>query len=233
VLMKQLRESDIIGVFVGLRPLVASTQGSPTTKISREHVVGHPLTGLVSVAGGKYTTYRIMARDLVDAAVDDLDRKVPDSCTEEVTLMGADGVVALRNRIDLLAEEHGISRELITHLLNRYGSLFEEVLDLADGNQVLLSPITPGLEYLKVEILYAALYEGARSVEDVLGRRTRISFESSDGGLAIAPEVAGLIAGILGWSDEQVDREVALYTELIEGQRNSALGSPAGTRRVS
>jgi glycerol-3-phosphate dehydrogenase len=233
VLMKQLRESDIIGVFVGLRPLVASTQGSPTTKISREHVVGHPLTGLVSVAGGKYTTYRIMARDLVDAAVDDLDRKVPDSCTEEVTLMGADGVVALRNRIDLLAEEHGISRELITHLLNRYGSLFEEVLDLADGNQVLLSPITPGLEYLKVEILYAALYEGARSVEDVLGRRTRISFESSDGGLAIAPEVAGLIAGILGWSDEQVDREVALYTELIEGQRNSALGPPAGTRRVS
>jgi glycerol-3-phosphate dehydrogenase len=233
VLMKQLRESDIIGVFVGLRPLVASTQGSPTTKISREHVVGHPLTGLVSVAGGKYTTYRIMARDLVDAAVDDLNRKVPDSCTEEVTLMGADGVVALRNRIDLLAEEHGISRELITHLLNRYGSLFEEVLDLADGNQVLLSPITPGLEYLKVEILYAALYEGARSVEDVLARRTRISFESSDGGLAIAPEVAGLIAGILGWSDEQVDREVALYTELIEGQRNSALGSPAGTRRVS
>jgi glycerol-3-phosphate dehydrogenase len=231
ILLKQLRESDIIGVFVGLRPLVASTKGSPTTQISREHIVDHPLTGLVSVAGGKYTTYRIMARDLVDAALADLNRKVPDCCTEEVTLMGADGVAALRNRVDLLAEEHGISRELITHLLNRYGALFEEVLDLAGGNEVLLSPISPGLEYLKVEILYAVLFEGARSIEDVLARRTRISFESNDGGLAVTPEVAGIIAGVLGWSDEQVDREISLYTQLIEGQRKSALGSE-GTRRV-
>lgn len=233
VLLKQLRESDIVGIFVGLRPLVASTPGSPTTKISREHIVDHPLTGLVSVAGGKYTTYRIMARDLVDAAVADLNRKVPDSCTEEVALLGADGVGALRNRIDLLAEERGVSRELVTHLLNRYGSLYEEVLDLAVGSESLLSPLIPGLEYLKVEILYAALFEGARSIEDVLSRRTRISFETSDGGLSIAPEVAGIIAGVLGWSDAQVDQEISGYRQLIESQRNSALHFPEGTKRVS
>jgi glycerol-3-phosphate dehydrogenase len=233
VLLKQLRESDIVGIFVGLRPLVASTPGSPTTKISREHIVDHPLTGLVSVAGGKYTTYRIMARDLVDAAVADLNRKVPDSCTEEVALLGADGVGALRNRIDLLAEERGVSRELITHLLNRYGSLYEEVLDLAVGSESLLSPLMPGLEYLKVEILYAALFEGARSIEDVLSRRTRISFETSDGGLSIAPEVAGIIAGVLGWSDAQVDQEISGYRQLIESQRNSALRFPEGTKSVS
>jgi glycerol-3-phosphate dehydrogenase len=233
VLLKQLRESDIIGVFVGLRPLVASKQDSPTTKISREHIVDHPMTGLVSVAGGKYTTYRIMARDLVDAAVGDLKRKVPDSCTEEVTLMGADGFAALRNRVDLLAEEHGVSTEVITHLLNRYGALFEEVLELAGGNDALLAPVSPGLEYLRVEILYAALFEGARTIDDVLARRTRISFESIDGGLGIAPDVAGLIAGVLGWSDEQVERELAEYARLAEGQRKSALGPPAGTRRVS
>jgi glycerol-3-phosphate dehydrogenase len=233
VLLKQLRESDIVGIFVGLRPLVASTPGSPTTKISREHIVDHPLTGLVSVAGGKYTTYRIMARDLVDAAVADLNRKVPDSCTEEVALLGADGVGALRNRIDLLAEERGVSRELVTHLLNRYGSLYEEVLDLAVGSESLLSPLMPGLEYLKVEILYAALFEGARSIEDVLSRRTRISFETSDGGLSIAPEVAGIIAGVLGWSDAQVDLEISGYAQLIESQRNSALRFPEGTKRVS
>jgi glycerol-3-phosphate dehydrogenase len=233
VLLKQLRESDIVGIFVGLRPLVASTPGSPTTKISREHIVDHPLTGLVSVAGGKYTTYRIMARDLVDAAVADLNRKVPDSCTEEVALLGADGVGALRNRIDLLAEERGVSRELVTHLLNRYGSLYEEVLDLAVGSESLLSPLIPGLEYLKVEILYAALFEGARSIEDVLSRRTRISFETSDGGLSIAPEVAGIIAGVLGWSDAQVHQEISSYSQLIESQRNSALRFPEGTKRVS
>lgn len=224
ILLKQLRRSDILGVFVGLRPLVASTQGSLTTKISREHVVDHPLTGLVSVAGGKYTTYRIMARDLVDAAVSDLGRKVPESCTEEITLIGADGVAALRNRVELLAEEHGASAQLITHLINRYGSLFEEVLELAGGNPLLLSEMEPGLEYLKVEALYAVLYEGARSLDDVLGRRTRICFESADSGLGIAVETASLIAGVLGWSDEDIDEQVRIYTELIAGQRSAALG---------
>ena len=237
VLLKQLRESDILGIFVGLRPLVATNQGSPTTKISREHIVDHPLTGLVSVAGGKYTTYRIMARDLVDAAVSDIKRKVPDSCTEEVTLIGADGFAALRNRIDLLSEEHGVTPELITHLLNRYGALFEEVLDLAGGDQGMLSPIAPDLEYLRVEILYAALFEGARSIEDVLARRTRICFESDDAGVGIARDVAGLIAGVLGWSDEQIDREVSSYAQLIKSQRNSAHrptdSSSVGIRSVS
>lgn len=233
ILLKQLRESDILGVFVGLRPLVGSTKGSPTTKISREHIVDHPLTGLVSIAGGKYTTYRIMARDLVDAAVGDLDRNVPDSCTEEVTLIGADGVAALRNRIDLLAEEHGVSRDLISHMLNRYGALFEEVLALAGGNQLLLSPIASGLEYLRVEILYAALFEGARSIEDVLARRTRISFESGDGGLGIAFETATIMAGVLDWSDEDIERQVRLYADLIKRQRSSALGLADGLKSVS
>lgn len=233
ILLKQLRESDILGVFVGLRPLVASTAGSATTKISREHTVDHPVTGLVSVAGGKYTTYRIMARDLVDAAIADMNRIVPDSCTEDVTLMGADGFAALRNRIDLLAEEHGVSSGLITHLLNRYGSLYQEVLALADGNQMLLSPITPELEYIRAEFLYAVLYEGARSLEDVLARRTRICFESADGGLAIAEEVATLISGIMGWSDDQIDHQVLTYAQLLEGQRNSAFGLADGMKSVS
>lgn len=233
ILLKQLRESDILGVFVGLRPLVASNAGSATTKISREHTVDHPVTGLVSVAGGKYTTYRIMARDLVDAAIGDMGRSVPDSCTEDVTLMGADGFAALRNRVDLLAEEHGVSANLITHLLNRYGSLFQEVLALADGNQLLLSPITSELEYIRAELLYAVLYEGARSLEDVLARRTRISFESADGGLAIAEEVATLISGVMGWSDEQIDHQVRTYAQLLEGQRNSAFGLADGMKSVS
>ncbi|HUW78280.1 MAG TPA: glycerol-3-phosphate dehydrogenase/oxidase [Candidatus Nanopelagicaceae bacterium] len=233
ILLKQLRESDIIGVFVGLRPLVASTQGSPTTQISREHIVDHPMPGLVSVAGGKYTTYRIMARDLVDAGVADLDRKVPESCTEDVLLMGADGFAALQNRAELLADEYGVSREIIAHLLGRYGSLFEEVLELAAGDNSLLEPISPSLEYLRVEILYSVFYEGARSIEDVLARRTRIAFEASDGGLSLAKDVSELIAGALSWSPSQVVDEIAKYRTLIEGQRQSALGPSEGNRRVS
>ncbi|OIQ66497.1 hypothetical protein GALL_519310 [mine drainage metagenome] len=118
-------------------------------------------------------------------------------------------------------------------MLNRYGSLYQEVLALADGNQMLLSPITPELEYIRAEFLYAVLYEGARSLEDVLARRTRICFESADGGLAIAEEVATLISGIMGWSDDQIDHQVLTYAQLLEGQRNSAFGLADGMKSVS
>jgi len=233
VLRRQIRESDIIGVFAGLRPLVDTKQGSPTTKISREHIVDHPMRGLVSVAGGKYTTYRIMARDLVDAAVTDLDRKVPGSCTEDVVLVGGDGVAALRNRTALLAQEHGITQNLVEHLMSRYGALFPEVLELAQGDSALLAPIVPELAYLRVEIRYAVLCEGARTLEDVLARRTRISFETADGGVGIARQVALMIADVLGWDAEQVNNEVAKYEDLINIERKSAFKPSDEVRSVS
>ncbi len=104
VLVRPLTRADVIAVYAGLRPLVepvgdgSAKGGKPTTKVSREHVVDVPVPGLASIAGGKFTTYRLMARDVVDAAVADFDRSVPASVTEQLPLLGADGLAARPGR---------------------------------------------------------------------------------------------------------------------------------------
>ncbi|PHX75126.1 MAG: glycerol-3-phosphate dehydrogenase [Actinobacteria bacterium] len=215
VLRNPLKLSDVISVYAGIRPLVAPTEASSTTKISREHVVDHPLEGLISVAGGKYTTYRIMARDAIDAAASDLLRIVPESCTEEIALLGADGYSALLNRVDALAVANSLSREVIMHLLSRYGSLFEEVLEPAKLDASLLERIDPNLPYLRAEIRYAVTHEKALHVSDVLMRRTRIALEVSDRGVAVARIVAQVMAPILGWESARSDREISEYDALV------------------
>ena len=215
VLLHPLKHADIVSVYAGIRPLVAPAEASSTTKISREHVVDHPLQGLVSIAGGKYTTYRIMARDAIDAAASDLLRIVPKSCTEDIALLGADGYPALVNSLEALVAEHDVSREVILHLLSRYGAIFEEVLEPTRLDASLLQPIESGLPYLKAEIRYAVTQEKALHISDVLMRRTRIALEVRDRGAAASRVVAQVMAPILGWDYEKVQREVSEYEELI------------------
>src|SRR5690348_15585603 len=129
VLTTPLGRDDVQGVYAGLRPLL-SGESESTSKLSREHTVGSPVPGLVVVAGGKYTTYRVMARDAVDACVHGLGRSVAPSCTERVPLLGAEGYPALWNRRQVLASETGLHVARIEHLLGRYGSLIDEVLAL-------------------------------------------------------------------------------------------------------
>src|SRR5215472_10878936 len=129
VLAKPLTRPDVIGVYAGLRPLVAAAAETPTTKLSREHVVDVPLPGLATIAGGKFTTYRLMARDVVDAAVEGLPRPVPDSVTDQLPLLGADGLPAVRAAAQRLAEDYGLPLASVEHLLTRYGSLVPEVLE--------------------------------------------------------------------------------------------------------
>lgn len=221
VLEPKLDISQVIGVFAGLRPLVSSDPDSPTTELSREHVVDHPVPGFVTIAGGKYTTYRVMSEDAVDSAVADLKRIVPDSCTENLAIVGADGYSVLLNKSEELAKEYGISTEAITHLLNRHGSLLTEVLEPARNDASLLEPIAQGLPYLKVEIRYAVTHEGARSVDDVLSRRTRINFEAADQGLSIAPTVGAIIGKVLGWSESEIAESVADYQERCRVQERA------------
>ncbi len=218
VLEPQLQAADILGVFAGLRPLVANNAKSATTKLSREHTVDRPAPGFVSLAGGKYTTYRVMAKDAVDLAVLDLRRLVNDSVTEKLPLIGADGFFALQQQITKLAQDASLSEETISHLLNRYGSLIEEILQIIQLNPELAERVTPDLPYLKAEILHAASHEGALSVEDVLLRRTRISFEAGDSGASIASAVAAIIAPVLNWSAADQKRSVAAFIELITGE---------------
>ena len=220
LLADPLTRDDVIGVYAGLRPLLAGESDS-TSKLSREHAVASPVRGLVMIAGGKYTTYRIMAKDAVDAAVRELNQKVPASCTEDVPLLGADGYHALWNARPLLVAETGLRDLHIEHLLNRYGSLLPELLEMIKSSPALAHPLDGAPEYLKIEAVYAASHEGALHLDDILARRTRISIETWDRGVAAAPEVARLVAPILGWRPADVDREVEHYRKRVDAERES------------
>ena len=220
VLHTPLTRQDVEGVYAGLRPLL-SGESESTSKLSREHVVGHPVPGLVVVAGGKYTTYRIMAKDAIDAVADALDGRVPPSTTKDVPLLGAVGYQAVKNQRGRLAAESGLHIARIDHLLGRYGVLVHEILALVAADPSLGEPLEGAQDYLRAEVRYAASHEGARHVEDVLARRTRISIEAWDRGLASARPTAELMAGVLGWSAEDVDREVTRYTTRVEAERAS------------
>ncbi|NCX35708.1 MAG: glycerol-3-phosphate dehydrogenase [Actinobacteria bacterium] len=221
VLEPKLDKSQVIGVFAGLRPLVSSDPDSATTELSREHVVDHPVPGFVTIAGGKYTTYRVMSEDAVDSAVSDLMRIVPDSCTEGLAIIGADGYSVLLNKADDLASDYGVSSSTILHLLERYGSLFHEVLEPAILDKNWSKPIVESLPYLRAEILYAVTHEGARSIDDVLSRRTRISFEASDQGTSVVEEVGEIISKVLGWNKTQTQASIDEYLAIVEEQRSA------------
>ena len=216
VLTPQIKIDEIIGVYAGLRPLVANNKGSATTKLSREHTVDRPAPGFVSIAGGKYTTYRIMGRDVIDLAVNELRKLSPESVTEKLPLIGADGYFALVQQIEAIADESGLDSQTVTHLLNRYGSLISEILDLIKADASLAKKLDADLPYLKAEIYYAVSHEGARSVDDVISRRTRISFEAHNQGLDLADAIAEIIAPVLGWSTKERKASVAAYELLVE-----------------
>ncbi|MET9261160.1 glycerol-3-phosphate dehydrogenase/oxidase [Amycolatopsis sp. NPDC004079] len=222
VLATPLTHDDIEGVYAGLRPLLAG-ESEETSKLSREHAVARVAPGLVAIAGGKYTTYRVMAADAVDAAVVDLPGRPPSSITDKVPLIGADGYHALVNQADHLAAEHGLHPYRVRHLLDRYGSLVHEVLALAADRPELLKPIESAPDYLGVEVVYAASHEGALHLEDVLARRTRISIEYAHRGVDCAEQVAQLVGGVLGWSEDETKREVEVYRARVEAERDSQL----------
>ncbi|MEU4254975.1 glycerol-3-phosphate dehydrogenase/oxidase [Streptomyces fradiae] len=220
VLATPLSRDDVQGVYAGLRPLLAG-ESDATSKLSREHTVAHPVPGLVVVAGGKYTTYRVMAKDAVDEAVHGLDTRVAPCVTEEVPLLGAEGYRALWNARARIAARTGLHVVRVEHLLHRYGTLVDELLDLIADDPSLGEPVAGADDYLRAEILYAASHEGARHLDDVLTRRTRISIETFDRGTGCARECAELMARVLGWGADQVAKEVEHYEKRVEAERES------------
>ena len=220
VLGQPLGPEDVQGVYAGLRPLLTG-ESADTSSLSREHSVAVPVPGLIAVAGGKYTTYRVMAKDAVDAAVRALDAYVPDSVTDSTALLGADGYHALWNARHRLAARSGLHVARIEHLLGRYGSLIHELLELVAARPELASPLPGADGYLAVEAVYGASHEGALHVDDVLARRTRISIESWDRGESAAEEAARLMGGVLGWSEDDINREVAFYNARVAAERKS------------
>jgi len=219
VLARPLTRADVVAMYAGLRPLVDLREGNgskPTTKLSREHVVDVPLPGLASIAGGKFTTYRLMARDVIDAVAPAIGREVPGSVTDQVPLLGADGLAAVQPAAGRLAEDYGVTRTAVEHLLGRYGTLATEVLGLVRADPELAHPLAEGHPYLRAEVAYAVTREAALHVEDVLMRRTRLFIESADSGTAAAAEVSAIMGRLLGWSRRRRAAETRRYLDLVQ-----------------
>ncbi|MFF2053108.1 glycerol-3-phosphate dehydrogenase/oxidase [Leifsonia sp. NPDC058194] len=222
VLNVPLTREDVEGVYAGLRPLLAG-ESEQTSKLSREHLVAHSVPGLVVIAGGKWTTYRIMAKDAIDAAVDALDGKIPESTTDEIALVGAEGYQAAWNRRGRIAADNGLHIARVEHFLNRYGTMTEDILALIRDDRSLAEPLPGADDYVGAEVVYAATHEGALHLEDVLARRTRISIEAWDRGVSAAPVAASLMAGVLGWDAAREEREVQTYLKRVIAERESQL----------
>jgi glycerol-3-phosphate dehydrogenase len=257
VLARPLSRADVLAVYAGLRPLVAEpapvkhgdgkhgdgkhgdgadggggASEKPTTKLSREHVVDAPLPGLVSIAGGKFTTYRLMAKDVIDAAVEHFPRPVPPSVTGELPLIGADGLPAVRACAQRLAEDYGVPLASVEHLVARYGSTAVELLELIRADKSLGLALDGGAPYLRAEIAYAVTHEGALHVTDVLARRVRLLIESADSGASVAPEVAAIMAPLLGWNRRRRAAEVREY-QAFSATNAAALRAPAAVGDAS
>ena len=225
VLREPLDHDDVEGVYAGLRPLLTG-ESEPTSRISREHTVAVPAPGLVLIGGGKLTTWRVMARDAIDAVVDQLeDTQAPvRSCiTDRVPLAGAAGFEARTNQRVMLSRRSGLSLAQVDHLLGRFGGLVDELLELVARRPELGEPLAGAEAYLAVEVVHAVTHEGARHLDDVLTRRTRISIETFDRGTHSAHEVAELMAGELGWDAARRDDEVDHYLRRVEAERQSQL----------
>lgn len=216
-LQRPLTRDDIVGVYAGLRPLIEG-DADETARLSREHAVAQPVRGLISIAGGKYTTYRVMATDAVDMAAEGLGRPVPPSITAEIELIGAGQWDQWATAAPRIAQEHNLPVDLVERLLKRHGSRIGDVLTIADEGPALGEPLAQ-TDYLTAEVVHSARHEGALHLDDLLARRMRISIENEQRGLLVAEQAAQLMADELGWSKQQRDDEVATWQRRIAAER--------------
>jgi glycerol-3-phosphate dehydrogenase len=220
VLAVPLTREDVEGVYAGLRPLLAG-ESDETSQLSREHYVAHVVPGLVVIAGGKWTTYRVMGKDAIDEAASAMDGRIPESVTQDIALVGAEGYQAAWNQRRATAARVGIHPVRIEHLLNRFGTLADEVLALITERPELAQAVPGADDYLQAEIVYATTHEGALHLDDVLARRTRISIEAWDRGVSAAPVAARLMAEVLGWDAAHEQLEVETYLQRVRAERES------------
>jgi glycerol-3-phosphate dehydrogenase len=201
VLRRPVESRQICGVFAGLRPLVAAEGAADTTRLSRRHKLYSPVPGLTAIAGGKYTTYRVMARDAVDLAARDLGSASP-STTERLPLLGA--TRATPDNEDWIRLRHG--------------SCADEVLMLAQADPKLAAPLAGAGHYSCAEAVHAVTHQGALDLDDILSRRTRVSIETADRGRAAAAAIAPLVAPALGWSEARTVEELHRYIRLRDAE---------------
>ncbi|HLI16486.1 MAG TPA: glycerol-3-phosphate dehydrogenase/oxidase [Acidimicrobiales bacterium] len=216
-----VERGHVVAVFAGIRPLAGHARAD-TAHVSREHVVDVPAPGFVVVSGGKLTTYRVMARDAIDAAVGSARLRAGPSRTAEIELVGAAGLDGARAALRGAAGSADVPGPELDRLLSRYGALASEVLELGERDPALRRRLDGRIAYTCAEVVYAATHEGARHVDDVLERRTRVALELPDRGSALADEVARLLAGPLGWSDARQRAEAEAYRAAARAEMAAA-----------
>src|SRR5713101_851470 len=220
-----LTEDDILSVYAGYRPLVKS-RGARAADLSRTHAVLQENSGMITIVGGKLTTYRRMAQDTVDvlAKRDGMPISHP---TKKLLLAGAIGWRDAKGEIEARGRKLGLTQDILEHLAFNFGSITSNILDLIGEDASLGERLLPELPYVRAEVVYACRGEMAMTLEDVLARRTRIMLEDAERGAGVAPEVAALMARELGWSSEDTHAQVEQYRALVNHQLEAE-----GLRRV-
>ncbi len=250
-----LTRNDIIATYAGLRPLIrmrnkqdedvavsgaqdpggrdqpGGADSTGTKDLSRNHVVLTSPSGLVSIGGGKLTTYRLMAHDAVDAALAATGTVAPRHVdTATLPLTGTPGYRELRGQARALAAHYGATPAVARHLLDRYGSHALAVLELIAGRPELGEPVIPDLGYVLAEAVYSARHEVVATLEDILARRMRLNLLDEEHGVGVARRVAELVARDLGWDAARVAAEIARYRDyahLADGGYNHAARATA------
>ena len=200
----------------GFRPLASDPNAPPGAPISRDHVISrNPDTGITFITGGKWTTYREMAEDVIDKIVETngLSEKAGPCVTEMIKLRGGEGYT--RNLPVQLVQQFGVSQGVGEHLARTYGTHAGEVLQLQSNNTRGGTLLMHGYPYLEEEIAYACKNEMATSLTDILTLRTRIAYLDSDAAAAIAPKVADLMSNALGWSKKQKQEQLKEAQQMI------------------
>lgn len=220
VLADKLTHDDIMGTWAGLRPLLqpGTLDESRSTKVSREHTVTEAAPGLTVIAGGKLTTYRVMAADAVDFALGKEEAARRPSVTATTPLLGASGLDAMTAQAPRIAKQYGWSTSRVAHLLDRYGSDLGTLLATVDADPTLASPLAAEPAYTRAEIAFACTHEGALHLEDIMLTRVRLNCEHRDRGASAIDEIAGIAAPLLGWDDARAAAEKANYAGRIAAE---------------
>ena len=220
VLRRPLGPGEVEGVYAGLRPLLSGGSRA-TSRLSRRHAVVAVAPGMTVVTGGKYTTYRVMAADAVDAALRAEGRPPRPSRTAEVPLVGASGWEAPAAAREAMASASGLAPHAVDRLVGRYGALAGDLVELVAASPGLGEEVPGAGGALLAEARYAATHEGALHLDDVLVRRMHVAVESRDRGLRAAAAVAPVLAEVLGWGPRAVAEELDRYRQRAEAEERA------------
>jgi glycerol-3-phosphate dehydrogenase len=218
VFRRGLTAEDVLGAWAGARPLIRDPASAAMKDVSRRHTLIEGSGGLLTITGGKLTTYRRMARDVVDRIVERDGRKA--RCrTDQIPLTGTRPLEQVRSEVVAAAAGLGLDERVADRLVRQHGERAHEVLSLVAGDPELGQVLSPSAPHVVAEVVHAARAEGAVALEDVLSRRMRLSLQAKDAGLPAAPLAARLLADETGRDDAWAAAQVAAYADAVRRER--------------